>query len=129
MPPDDEDQPSHEVRASLIAGIYDQFRLAGNPVEQLRTSPRYGNYINHEELFSGIHKGPAYSRPRIWRISPYIDGQSSPFSLSQEEGFKDYEEVGYCFPGIDPAAIDAALRAQKKIKERNEFIPFPEVNI
>ena len=90
MPPDDEDQPSHEIRAGLIAGIYDQFRLAGNPVEQLRTSPTYGNYINHEELFSGIHKGPAYSRPRIWRISPYIDGQSSPFSLSQEEGFKDY---------------------------------------
>ena len=37
MRPDDEDQPSHEVRANLIAGIYDQFRLAGNPVEQLRT--------------------------------------------------------------------------------------------
>ncbi|MFT5302378.1 MAG: mono/diheme cytochrome c family protein [Pirellulaceae bacterium] len=90
MPPADEEQPSHAERERMIAEIKNQFRQAGNPIELLRSAPKYGNYVNHRALFSGEHKGPSFSRPRIWRISPYIDGQSSPFSLSQEEGFKDY---------------------------------------
>lgn len=93
MPPEEQEQPSHLQRERMIAGIKVQFRLAGNPIELLRSAPKYGNYVNHQALFSGEHKGPAYSRPRIWRISPYIDGRSSPFSLSQEEGFKDYAHM------------------------------------
>ena len=93
MPPKDETQPDEKVRRHLVAEIKEQFRLAGNPVELIRSAPKFGNYVNHQELFSGNHKGPSYSRPRIWRISPYIDGQSSPFGLSQEEGFKDYAHM------------------------------------
>jgi hypothetical protein len=93
MPPEDEKQPSHVERERMIAGIKDQFRLAGNPIELLRSAPKFGNYVNHKQLFSGEHKGPSFSRPRIWRISPYIDGRSSPFSLSQDEGFKDYAHM------------------------------------
>ena len=93
MPPEEKEQPSHAEREGMIAGIMNQFRLAGNPIELLRSAPKYGNYVNHRELFSGEHKGPSFSRPRIWRISPYIDGRSSPFSLSQEEGFKDYAHM------------------------------------
>ena len=90
MPPAEAKQPGHAGRQKMIAGIGEQFRLVGRPLELIRSAPKYGNYVNHAELFSGENKGPAFSRPRIWRISPYIDGQSSPFSLSQEEGFKDY---------------------------------------
>lgn len=93
MPPDDEPQPTHSERKGMISGIKEQFRLAGHPIELLRSAPKYGNYVNHRDLFSGVHKGPSFSRPRIWRISPYIDGPSSPFSLSQEEGFKDYAHM------------------------------------
>ena len=93
MPPEERGQPSDDERAAMIEAIKEQFRLAGNPIELLRSAPKYGNYVNHRDLFSGEHKGPAFSRPRIWRISPYIDGQSSPFSLSQEEGFKDYAHM------------------------------------
>jgi hypothetical protein len=93
MPPEEQEQPSHVERERMIAGIKDQFRLAGNSIELLRLAPKYGNYVSHRELFSGEHEGPSFSRPRIWRISPYIDGQSSPFSLSQEEGFKDYAHM------------------------------------
>ena len=93
MPPEDEVQPSPGERQKMIAGIKEQFRLAGRPIEVLRSGPKYGNYISHADLFSGKHKGPSFSRPRIWRISPYIDGKSSPFSLSQDEGFKDYAHM------------------------------------
>jgi hypothetical protein len=93
MPPEDEKQPTQADRRNMISGIRNQFHLAGNPIELLRSAPRYGNYVNHQELFNGKHKGPAFSRPRIWRISPYIDGKGSPFSLSQEEGFKDYAHM------------------------------------
>lgn len=93
MPPEERDQPSQVDREGMITAIMDQFRLAGNPIELLRSAPKYGNYVNHEELFNGVHQGPSFSRPRIWRISPFIDGQSSPFSLSQEEGFKDYAHM------------------------------------
>ena len=90
MPPEERGQPSDDERAAMIEAIKEQFRLAGKSIELLRSAPKYGKYVNHRDLFGGEHKGPAFSRPRIWRISPYIGGQSSPFSLSQEEGFKDY---------------------------------------
>ncbi len=114
MPPKDRDQPSHEERAQLISGIKNQFRLAGNPIELLRSAPKYGNYVDHKELFSGEHKGPSYSRPRIWRISPYIDGQSSPFSLSQAEGFKDYAHMW----SVDKPTIELLILKAKAEVER-----------
>ena len=58
MPPEDEKQPSDKERKTIIAGIIRQLHLSGNPVEQLRSAPKYGNYLNHAELFSGEHKGP-----------------------------------------------------------------------
>lgn len=93
MPPKKKKRPGHVERMKMIAAIKGQFLKAGNPIEVMRSSPKFGNYVDHKKLFSGEIKGPAFSRPRIWRISPYIDGQSSPFSLSQEEGFKDYAHM------------------------------------
>lgn len=90
MPPEEETQPDEVERQKVVAAITTRFHQTGHPIELLRAAPKFGNYIDHEELFSGEHKGPSFSRPRIWRISPYIDGQSSPFSLAQGEGFKDY---------------------------------------
>ena len=116
MPPEDEIQPSHADRANMIAAIRNQFRLAGNPIELLRSAPKYGNYVNHRELFSGEHEGPAFSRPRIWRISPYIDGQSSPFSLSQEEGFKDYAHMwSMDKPTLELLLVKARMVVEKQI--------------
>ena len=114
MPPEDEKQPSDKERKTIIAGITRQLHLSGNPVEQLRSAPKYGNYVNHAELFSGEHKGPAFSRPRIWRISPYIDGQSSPFSLSQDEGFKDYAHMW----SMDKPTIELLLVKARSVVEK-----------
>ena len=114
MPPEDEKQPSPAEREALIAAIKMELQLAGKPVEILRSSPKYGNYVNHIDLFSGEHKGPSFSRPRIWRISPYIDGQSSPFGLSQEEGFKDYAHMW----SMDKPTIELLLMNAKAVVEK-----------
>ena len=114
MPPEDEDQPSPADRETLIASIKMELQLAGNPVEILRSSPKYGNYVNHTDLFSGEHRGPSFSRPRIWRISPYIDGKSSPFGLSQEEGFKDYAHMW----SMDKPTIELLLMNAKAVVEK-----------
>ena len=116
MPPEGKKQPSHADRARFIASIKNQFSLAGNPIERLRSAPKYGNYVNHQDLFSGEHEGPAFSRPRIWRISPYIDGQSSPFSLSQDEGFKDYAHMwSMDKPTIELLLVKARAAVEKQI--------------
>jgi hypothetical protein len=121
MPPDDEKQPGHAVREGMMAGIRQQFRLAGNPVERLRSAPKYGNFVNHQDLFSGEHTGPAFSRPRIWRISPYIDGQSSPFNLSQDEGFKDYAHMwSMDKPTIELLLMNANATVKKMIGPSEE---------
>ncbi|MEM7393018.1 MAG: c-type cytochrome domain-containing protein, partial [Verrucomicrobiota bacterium] len=115
MPPEERRQPSHAERMRMINGIRHQFRAAGNPIERLRADPKYGNYVNHRDLFSGDYKGPAYSRPRIWRISPHIDGKSSPFSLSQDEGFKDYAHMW----SMDKPTIELLLvKAQGVVEQQ-----------
>lgn len=105
MPPRDEPQPAAQERADFVRAIKKELHRAGRPIEILRAAPKYGNYVNHQELFSGEHKGPAFSRPRIWRISPYIDGAGSPFGLSQEEGFKDYAHMW----SVDKPTIELLL--------------------
>jgi hypothetical protein len=114
MPPKKKTQPDHVERMQMVAAIKEQFLRAGKPVELIRSSPKYGNYVDHKKLFSGEHKGPAYSRPRIWRISPYIDGQSSPFSLSQEEGFKDYAHMW----SMDKPTIELLLVKARGVVEK-----------
>lgn len=114
MPPKKKTQPSHVERMEIIAAIKNQFLEAGNPIELMRSSPKFGNYVDHKKLFSGEHKGPAFSRPRIWRISPYIDGQSSPFSLSQEEGFKDFAHMW----SMDKPTIELLLVKARGVVEK-----------
>lgn len=121
MPPADEQQPGHADRHKMIAEIGEQFRLVGRPLELIRSAPKYGNYVNHADLFSGEYKGPAFSRPRIWRISPYIDGQSSPFSLSQEEGFKDYAHMwSLDKPTIELLMLKASAGVKRQIGPSEE---------
>ena len=114
MPPEEKEQPTEARRAEMIKAIKEQFHSAGKPIEILRSAPKYGNYVDHQALFSGEHKGPSYSRPRIWRISPYIDGRSSPFSLSQEEGFKDYAHMW----SMDKPTIELLLVKARGVVEK-----------
>lgn len=102
MPPEDEPQPSAVEKAHLIKWIEGALEDAG-----LRESkgalalPGHGNRVDHDALFSGEHKGPAYTTSRIWRISPQIYQRFSakidmarkfnaPLQTAGQEGIRDY---------------------------------------
>ncbi len=74
MPPKEKKQPSEEERKALLAviskelGVYEASTLEGK-----LQKPEYGNYIDHQKLFSGEYKDvPAYTTDRRWLISEFI---------------------------------------------------------
>ncbi|BCX47776.1 hypothetical protein HAHE_16840 [Haloferula helveola] len=75
MPPKDEDdQPSAEERDKLIAWIAQD--LKAHDAEKLGAKlkmPAYGNYVDHQKLFSGDYADLNGATPdRRWLISEYI---------------------------------------------------------
>lgn len=74
MPPKDKRKPDEEERKSILGfisaelGVYEASTLEGK-----LQKPEYGNYIDHQKLFSGEYKDvPAYTTDRRWLISEYI---------------------------------------------------------
>jgi hypothetical protein len=84
------------------------------------TLPQNANRISHEQLFSGEHKGPAYTTSRVWRISPYIYEQllddlglrdfAVPLTTPSGEGFADYASLF-----ADEATIGTMMLNAKRI--------------
>ena len=74
MPPAKAKQPSEEQRQALVAWLNSQ--LSGEAASKLAEKmkkPEYGNYVNHEDLFSGAYADlPAYTYDRRWLISEFI---------------------------------------------------------
>lgn len=74
MPPAKAKQPSAAERAALIQWLDGKI----SPEEKKKladklTKPEYGNYVDHDELFSGEHADlPAYTTDRRWLISEFI---------------------------------------------------------
>ncbi|QTN32075.1 DUF1588 domain-containing protein [Akkermansiaceae bacterium] len=74
MPPKKEDQPSEEDRKELLAFISGELaKYEASTLEGKLQKPEYGNYIDHEKLFSGEYKDvPAFTTDRRWLISEFI---------------------------------------------------------
>ena len=101
MPPEGAAQPDKEVRRKVEHWILAELRkIDRGPDEARLAMPEFGNRVDHEELFSGKHQGPAYSRPRIWRKnekifrgferSQRLPLGSNPFPGTGGKGFQDY---------------------------------------
>ena len=74
MPPEDESQPSEEDRAKLSVWASRQLnRFNASKLEDKLRKPEYGNYVDHEKLFSGEFKHlNGFTNDRRWLISEYI---------------------------------------------------------
>ncbi len=77
MPPREKagtDQPTEAERRALVDWLSAELRKQGAAkFEKKLQKPEYGNYVNHEALFSGEHidlKG--FTHDRRWLISEYI---------------------------------------------------------
>jgi hypothetical protein len=110
MPPPKKPQPSDKERLMVTSWIEKELTKIGQgPDKGALNFPSHGNRVKHEALFSGEHLGPAYSKPRAWRISPNmldafasrvvgvrpVNGNntrtfSQPFAELDEKNFKDY---------------------------------------
>ena len=70
MPPDGEPRPKLADREVVIDWIIQSMTQAGiDPQLPGGPLPGDGNQIDHDRLFSGRFKGPAWSPPRLWRKS------------------------------------------------------------
>ena len=109
-------QPSDSEREQLYDWMTAELRKhkASRFEEKLRY-PSYGNYVDHEKLFSGEIKDKPFSPARRWLVSPRIfhervmnvlglsdherrgfstrqfDGVKNPFLLPDRSGVRDYD--------------------------------------
>ena len=74
MPPEDETQPSESERTQLLDWFSAELKKhnASKLDEKLR-KPEYGNYVDHDKLFSGKFKHlKGFTYDRRWLISEFI---------------------------------------------------------
>ncbi len=74
MPPKQKRQPSEEERKAVLAVVSRELGIHhASTLEEKLQKPEFGNYVDHEKLFSGEYKDvPAFTYDRRWLISEYI---------------------------------------------------------
>ena len=116
MPPKKKAQPSEADREALAGWVSGELRKHGaSKLEEKLRYPSYGNYVDHDKLFSGEVKAKAWSPVRRWLVSPQIFhervmdvfglegrerkdfvtrkffGVTNPFMLPDHSGVRDYD--------------------------------------
>ena len=112
MPPKKKDQPTKEEREELGSWIWEVLNShSASKLEDKLRYPSYGNYVDHNELFSGKNKRPAFTPARRWLVNPQIFdarvrdvfgldpkqrgqqllGITNPFALPDNSGVRDYD--------------------------------------
>ncbi|HCU86340.1 MAG TPA: hypothetical protein DGP39_02330, partial [Verrucomicrobiales bacterium] len=116
MPPNKKAQPSEAERTALAGWVRGELHKHGaSKLEEKLRYPSYGNYVDHEKLFSGEVKTKAWSPARRWLVSPQIFhervmdvfglegrerkgfvtrkffGVTNPFMLPDHSGVRDYD--------------------------------------
>jgi len=74
MPPEDAEQPTTSQRTQLAEWVSLELnKHNASKLEDKLRKPEFGNYIDHEKLFSGEYKDlKAFTYDRRWLISEYI---------------------------------------------------------
>jgi hypothetical protein len=74
MPPEGEVQPTESERRELMDWVSHELRRHdASRFEQKLQKPEFGNYVDHEKLFSGeFNDLPGFTYDRRWLISEYL---------------------------------------------------------
>ena len=121
MPPSDAKQPSKTLRKAFLRSLETDMKSAGFDHDSDRSAfPTFANRLDHDELFSGEHRAPAYTKARVWRQSSYIYDQmlrdlelsdfTVPLTELNGEGFKDYAMLY-----ADEATIRTLMQNAKRV--------------
>jgi len=134
-PPDEKDQPSELERNSVIEWIDRQLLTAGSgeAYRKKLLAPEYGNWVDHEKLFSGEIATPPFSPPRLWRFSPEIFafkgfGKSkSPYTyVTSERGIRDYAAMSVADQSTVQMTMIVADAFLAERENRGEFKNFAD---
>ena len=131
MPPTASEQPEQHERDAVMLWINSELKKSGN-VSDLYTkleTPGFGNYVNHEKLFSGEITAEPFSPARLWRTSPEVFenmkssfGQGArdfrqPFPLEDKAGIKDYANLLFADSAVVSVLMsNAACAADELIR-------------
>lgn len=125
MPPPEEEQPDSIEKASVIDWIFQEMAETGryDAYRKKLLAPEYGNWVNHEKLFSGEINTPPFSPSRLWRFSPEIFESKgfgrarSPFTyVTPETGIRDYAAMSQ----VDQSTVQMMLIAAEQFLEERE---------
>jgi len=74
MPPKKKARPSEEDRSAILGFISTELsKHHASTLEGKLSKPEYGNWVDHEKLFSGEYQDvPGYTTDRRWLISEFI---------------------------------------------------------
>ncbi|MEC8556423.1 MAG: DUF1588 domain-containing protein [Planctomycetota bacterium] len=74
MPPEEEEQPTASENERLRTWVSTELaKHNASSLEKKLQKPEYGNYVDHEKLFSGEYlDSPGFTWDRRWLISEYI---------------------------------------------------------
>ena len=74
MPPEDANDLEEQERANIVEWVSAELgKYGASRLEEKLRRPEYGNYVDHDELFSGRHAGvKGFTYDRKWLISEYI---------------------------------------------------------
>ena len=129
MPPIESEQPEQRERNAVMLWINAELNKSGN-VSDLYSkleSPSFGNYVNHEKLFSGEITTEPFSPARLWRTSPEVFenvkssyGQVAqdfrqPFPLEDKVGIKDYANLLFADSAVVSVLLSNAAGAADEL--------------
>ena len=132
MPPTTSQQPEPYEKDAVMLWINAELKKSGNESDLYSKleSPSFGNYVNHEKLFSGEITLEPFSPARLWRTSPEVfeNGKSSygkaakdfrqPFPLEDKVGIKDYANLLFADSAVVSVLLsNAACAADELIKQ------------
>ncbi len=102
MPPENAKEfPRRSERRAVERWIAVELKKIDRGPDDSRLSrPEFGNRVDHYDLFSDEHRGPAFSPPRLWRKNSQVHRRfeidnrfqqgSIPFNPLGGRGFQDY---------------------------------------
>lgn len=129
MPPKKKKRPSQEDRQAILDFISRELaKHDASTLEGKLRKPEYGNYIDHEKLFSGEYADvPAYTTDRRWLISEYIynakfqrilKGKATMGSRGKRYevvGSKRFDQLGISNPFLLPKSIGVRYYANEDL--------------
>ena len=134
-PPDEEEQPSASERDRMLAWIDGQLLAAGqgDTYRKKLLAPEYGNWVNHEKLFSGEIDTPPFSPSRLWRFSPDLFERKgygnvrSPFTyVTPKTGIRDFAAISTADQSTVQMILINAEQFLEQREKKGEFEAFAE---